>query len=102
MHARLLILATTLAALASAVSAVDAAGLGERCGGLAGLGCDGDLWCQKLAGQCQTADTFGTCAKRPEICHQIHHPVCGCNAKTYGNDCWRQKDRTSKNHDGPC
>jgi hypothetical protein len=29
-------------------------------------------------------------------------PVCGCNNKTYGNDCLRQHAKVSKSHDGKC
>jgi hypothetical protein len=102
MTKRLLILIASLALLWGAAGEADAAKLGERCGGFAGIACDRGLWCEKAPGTCQAADTLGTCAKRPDICYQLYKPVCGCDGKTYSNDCERSHSRISKSHDGPC
>jgi hypothetical protein len=79
-----------------------AARLGERCGGIAGMQCDQGLWCETAAGQCRTANASGTCVRAADICYQLFQPVCGCDGKTYSNDCDRRRARTAKNHDGGC
>lgn len=81
----------------------EAANLGEACAGPAGITCNSALWCQKTtAGQCTTADAAGQCDKAPAFCMQIYRPVCGCNGKTYANDCERQKARVQLDYVGAC
>ncbi len=80
----------------------EAANLGEACGGTANITCNSALWCQRTAGQCTVADAPGTCDKAPAFCMQIHRPVCGCNGKTYANDCERQKAKVRLDHVGAC
>jgi hypothetical protein len=79
-----------------------AVGLGKQCGGFPGIQCDPGLFCQKKPGQCFIIDISGTCAKVPKFCPRIFRPVCGCDGKTYSNDCLRQAAMVSKNHDGKC
>jgi hypothetical protein len=79
-----------------------AAGVGATCGGLGGPSCDTGLWCDLAAGQCGTRDAQGTCVKVPEICTESFIPVCGCDNKTYGNDCKRQAAKVQKSRDGEC
>jgi hypothetical protein len=79
-----------------------AVGAGETCGGLVGIPCDAGLWCEKASNACRIMDSFGTCAKIPEVCTMIHRPVCGCDGKTYGNDCQRRAARVSLAAAGPC
>ena len=79
-----------------------AAGLGQFCGGIAGIRCDRGLFCQFPAPFCGGFDRSGTCARIPRICTKIFRPVCGCDGKTYSNDCVRQTHGVSKRHDGRC
>lgn len=95
-----------LAALAlSAVvanGAADAAAVGEACGGIANIPCDAGLWCEPQPGQCAGADISGKCVRAPEICYLVLLPVCGCDGKTYNNDCERRRAKAQKARDGAC
>ncbi|WOJ90280.1 Kazal-type serine protease inhibitor family protein [Methylocapsa polymorpha] len=81
-----------------------ALGVGEGgvCGGIAGIACDGKLWCDPEPGHCGGADIAGKCIAVPEICNKIFKPVCGCDDKTYSNDCERQAAKVAKKSEGAC
>jgi hypothetical protein len=72
---------------------------GEMCGGPAKVACGEKLFCDATAcgGGAQ-----GTCTTRPEMCAEIYQPVCGCDGKTYGNDCERQMAGAARDHLGAC
>jgi hypothetical protein len=94
--------ALALALMISVPSGAGAVGLGQQCGGFPGIKCNAGLFCQHPAGACFIFDIAGTCARVPRFCPQIYRPVCGCNGKTYPNDCVRQAAMVSKSHDGKC
>ncbi|MGE5783041.1 MAG: Kazal-type serine protease inhibitor domain-containing protein, partial [Myxococcales bacterium] len=73
------------------------------CGGITGKACSAGQYCKYAsAAQCGAADQMGTCALVPEACDLRYTPVCGCDDKTYGNDCAAAAAGVSVAHDGAC
>jgi len=90
------------ALLAGLSSTPSLAKVGERCGGIIPLQCGPHEFCQKPTGTCLWPWLEGNCVFRPGICSKIYMPVCGCDGKTYSNDCHRQAAGVSLAHPGKC
>jgi Kazal-type serine protease inhibitor-like protein len=76
---------------------------GTVCGGFRGAQCAEGEFCNfPIEAICGAADATGICEATPEICPDIFLPVCGCDDKTYPNECDANRAGVSVASSGEC
>ena len=61
--------------------------------------CGLNWFCLFTEGKCAG---LGVCMRKPELCPLYYSPVCGCDMKSYGNQCEAYANGVSILHTGEC
>jgi hypothetical protein len=89
-------------AFAAGTSIAHAGPCRQRCGTILGIPCPDGQYCELPPGMCDGADLGGMCFDLPDVCPLVVEPVCGCDGKTYVNDCERMRAQVQLAHRGRC
>jgi hypothetical protein len=92
-----------------ASGSANAVGVGKTCTDIGSRRCNAGLFCDHKPGTCAVGIATGKCVRIPRVCPMqegkkaaVIFPVCGCNGKTYGNNCERIQAKAQLNHNGQC
>ena len=64
--------------------------------------CPEGQYCKNPDATCDLLGVMGSCVEIPEACDLDYAPVCGCDAKTYGNLCAMEAASMSMSYKGKC